>query len=294
MKIDVYEKVTNEIIEALEKGVLPWEMPWFTPDRGGGLKNFASKTGYRGINVFLLGLAMMKGGFSSPYFATFNQIKNMGGNVKKGAKGQAVVFWKMLEKSTGRTNSKGEPEVNEIPLLRYYTVFNYEQAEGIALPKALAPVERSLDWDPLAEAEKIRDGYRNRPDIREMETRAYYSPSRDLINIPKREMFKTREGYYATLFHEMAHSTGHKDRLNREGIVDAHFFGDEVYSKEELIAEMGSAFLCARAGIAASTRDNHAAYIKGWLKALKNDPKMVVQAAGKAQKAADLILGENK
>ena len=274
----IYAMITEKIIEQLEKGVVPWRMPWNGYIKGFPM-NFTSKKEYRGVNIFLLKLAMR----STPYWVTFKQAKQLKGSIKKGEKGYPVIFWKFLE-----TTDKETGEKKNIPLLRYYTVFNLDQCEGIELPEIDQPETR--EFSPIEQAEKIISDMPNRPTINHNEARAYYRPSADLVNMPKKELFLSDAEYYSTMFHELSHSTGHTSRLNRENEAKNHMFGSADYSKEELIAEMGAAFLCAESNIENETIENSAAYIAGWLCKLKNDTKLLIQAAGKAQKAADHIL----
>jgi antirestriction protein ArdC len=265
----IYEMVNTKIIEKLEAGVIPWRKPW----KGSGAVNWKTQKEYRGINQILL---------DAGEYATFKQIKDAGGKVKKGAKSEIIVFWKFLEKE----NEQGETE--KLPLLRYYRVFNIEKdVEGLE-PKQ----ERAeFNHNPIEEAEKIFKGYINCPSYTFENDGAWYRPFQDLINVPPISAFEKGEEFYCTLFHEMAHSTGHESRLKREGIKTVAAFGSEDYSKEELIAEFTASMLCGVAGIDNSTIDNSASYINSWLRKLKDDKTMLVQAAGKAQKAADYILG---
>jgi len=281
MKLNVYEIITEKIISLLSQGVIPWSKPW-KPEAGEHM-NLVSGKPYRGINVFLLGCA----GYDSPFWLSFKQAKKLGGSVKKGEQGSIVVFWKWIIKEEIEDN--GEKKYKKIPLLRYYTVFNLEQCEGIDAPApVLEPVEKK---NPIKEAQTIVDGMPNRPAIVHGGNAAAYSPAPDRIKMPELEQFVSSEEYYSTLFHEMTHSTGHASRIGRKDIEHVKPFGSVEYSKEELIAEMGAAFLCAVAGIENKTINNSAAYIQGWLKELKNDKKMVVFAAAAAQKAADYIQG---
>lgn len=274
---DVYAMITEKIVGQLRAGVVPWHKPWKT---GFQLpRNLKSGKAYRGINVLLLSFSE----FSSPYWLTFKQALDLGGNVKKGEKGTTVVFWKKL-----RIEDKDSGKQKTIPLLRYFTVFNADQCEGLAVPA----VESKNDGGPIEACWKILDSYKGRPQVVHGGDVACYSPLRDSIQMPEPKAFDTMSHYYATLFHEYTHSTGHKKRLDRPGIANFDTFGSHQYSQEELVAEMGAAFLAAHAGIdAASILDNSAAYIGHWLEKLQNDPKMVVQAAAQAQRAADLMLG---
>ena len=270
MSKKIYEMITNQIIEKLEKGTVPWQKPWVN----GIARNWKTQKEYRGINIMLL-----DGG----EYATFKQIKEAGGKIKKGEKSQIVVFWKMVE-----TKDKETDEKITIPLLRYYRVFKIgEQTEGIE-PKH-KKVE--FDHDTIEQAEKIKADYMGKPTFTYNSGKAYYNPSADLINVPPIKDFKTAEEYYSTLFHAMIHSTGHKDRLNRKELTQLASFGSETYSKEELTAEIGASMLCGLTGIINQTIDNSASYIQSWLKALKNDKSLIISASQKAQKAVDHIQG---
>lgn len=275
--MNVYEIVTERIIKQLEAGTVPWVKPWVGGNRA---MNLISKKAYRGINVFLLDSAK----YCSPYWATFNQIRNLGGNVKRGEKASIVVFFKMLDKE-----KEGTPKARPVPFLRYYSVFNTDQAEGIKIP---AGAVVSNPFTPIETCENIVTGMPDRPTIKSDEQRAFYAPILDYVNMPKRDTFRSPEEYYSTLFHELTHSTGHESRLNREGVRDCVPFGSTNYSKEELVAEMGAAFLCAVAGIENKTVDNSAAYLQTWIQRLKGDSKLIVQAATQAQKASDFILNK--
>ncbi|MDQ3254611.1 MAG: zincin-like metallopeptidase domain-containing protein [Acidobacteriota bacterium] len=285
MSADVYSIVTERMIALLEAGTAPWRKTWHGGDSP---RNLISKKPYRGVNTLLLGSAA----FASPYWLTFNQVQQLNGRVKKGAKSELVIFWKFFDdqKETGEA-SGGEPTTKRRPpILRYYRVFSVEQTEG--LEKHLPPEERS--FTPIETAARIVEAMPQRPPIRHDEPRAYYAPARDLVNLPRPEMFDTSENYYAVAFHELTHATGHESRLNRAGVAGSQLaaFGSADYSREELIAELGSAFLCAEAGIQ-STLDNSSAYLKGWLEALRGDARLMVTAASAAQRAADFILGRN-
>lgn len=273
---DVYQIVTDKIIAALEGGTIPWRKPWKASEQAP--RNFVSKKAYRGMNAFLMQLTP----YSCPYWVSFKQAQGLGGSVKKGEKGSIVVFWSFIDKK----DENGKEQ--KIPFLRYYTVFNLEQCEGIEWEM---PSSTRNEFEAIDEAEKIASAYPKAPRLRHFGDSANYQPSLDLVTMPERTAFDTPANYYATLFHEFAHSTGHESRLNRAGITEFDRFGSERYAKEELIAEMASAFLCAEAGIV-NTVETSAAYIQGWLKALKNDRKLVVTAAGAAQKAADHILAK--
>ena len=269
--MNVYEVITQRIIDSLANGCVPWRKTWVS----GAAKNLVSGKEYRGVNAIVLGLAP----FSSCWWATWNQIKARGGCVRKGEKGSPVLFFSVLdnEQEVGRRKA----------IARYFTVFNVEQTEGIASPQAVAKGQ----VDPIERCEAIVMGYENGPSIDHWEPRAWYSPQTDTINVPRIDQFDRAESYYSTLFHEMGHSTGSAKRLARPGVTDPQRFGSHLYSKEELVAELSSQFLAAEAGITQSTIDNSAAYIGHWLKQIRNDPRLVIEAGAQAQKAADLVLG---
>jgi antirestriction protein ArdC len=268
----VYEIITGQILAELEKGEVPWRKPWRTLPPA----NLITMKPYRGINVFLLALQ----GYGSQFWLTFNQAKQLGGNVRKGEHGTKIVFWKFYETEA----ADGEIEERKFAFLRYFTIFNIEQTEGL---KALLELPPAF---PIESAESIVRGMPNSPAC-EQDSRASYIPSQDVVTMPSRTAFTSQAEYYSTLFHELAHATGHAKRLGREGFDTPQQFGSESYSKEELIAEMGSAMLCGVAGIEQNTLANSAAYLKTWIARLKADSKLVISAASAAQKAADCIRG---
>lgn len=288
-KRDIYQEVTDRIIGYLERGTAPWRNPIRRGSGDGWPKNLDSGKRYRGINVFLLGLRAWESGYSSDYWLTFNQAREKGGQVRKGEKGSLVTFFKMYA-----TKDKETEEEIQIPVLKHFIAFNVEQVEGIAIPDAPAEDPNASPFEPLEEAERIVAGYASKPSIEHNGgSRAFYRPSQDSVHMPQPERFDNRESYYSTLFHELSHSTGHSSRLNRGLDTELAPFGSPDYSREELIAEMGAAFLCAASGISPPTIEQSASYLQGWIKVLKGDKRMVVGAAGAAQKAADWILGEN-
>ena len=284
-KVDVYERVNAKLVEMMQAGAIPWQREW----RGGGrAANLISKKPYRGINAVLLGCAP----YASPWFVSFKQAKELGGNVRKGEKGNLAIFWKRLEfaekDKDGRTGKK------IVPLLRHYHVFNLEQCEGIPAEKIPDEQIPDLDFQPLMEAEKIVEAMPSRPRIEHGGNRAFYSPRGDFVNMPERRTFTGEEAYYSVLFHELAHSTGHSSRIDRGLDSTLAAFGSPDYSKEELVAEIASAFVCGCIGIEDKTLRNSAAYLQGWMRALKDDKKLFVAAAGKAQRAADWILNNRE
>ena len=268
----VYEIVTNRIIKQLEEGTVPWHKGWFGRN---ACISYSTGKQYSIINQMLLGEA--------GEYITWKQVQENGGKVKDGAKSKVVVFWKMMRQ--GEVNDEGELEVKMIPILRYYRVFNINDCEGIE-PKHTKVNE---DFNPIEEAEKVVNEYLTREDIKVLtRNHAAYSPIEDAIMMPKTEQFESEAEYYSTFFHEMVHSTGAEKRLNR--ISKDACFGDELYSKEELVAEIGSAFMMNNLNIEGAF-NNSVAYIDEWLEKLKKDPKMIVSAAGKADKAVEYIEG---
>ncbi len=270
MSKTVYEMVTDAIVKKLEAGTVPWRQPWVN----NGAVSWDRQRPYRGVNTMLL---------DPGEYATFNQIKKAGGKVRKGEKGHLVIFWKWMALEDEETG-----EEKKVPFLRYYKVFEINtQVEGLKSKRK----EEIYNHDPITEAEKIKEGYQDCPPITFAPGQAYYKPSTDTISIPEIKDYKNPAEYYSTMFHEMVHSTGHKKRLNRHGVTGIAAFGSEVYSKEELVAEIGAAMLCGVARIERETLDNSASYIASWMRKLKEDPKLIVQAAAQAQKAADHIRG---
>jgi len=275
-RASVYDIVTERILAELEKGQVPWRKPWRTLPPA----NLISKKPYRGINTFLLALA----GYGSQYWLTYRQAQALGGNVRKGEHGTKIVFWKFDKYET--ETADGEAEERTAAFLRYYTVFNLEQTEGLKALLALPPAR------PIESAEAIAAAMPNPPAF-DQGFQASYTPSHDTVTMPSRTAFESQAEYYSTLFHELTHSTGHAKRLAREGFDRPQMFGSESYSREELIAEMGSAMLCGVAGIEQATVANSVAYLKSWIARLKADSRLVIQAASAAQKAADYIRGES-
>jgi antirestriction protein ArdC len=285
----IYQTVTNRIISSLKAGVIPWEKPWKSPRYTGGPfpRNFYTGKSYRGINVLLL----WSSEYSSPFWLTFKQVQALKGNVRKGEHGTPIVFYKQLP-GYAKNNEEGTCEDERVPfVLCHYTVFNVEQCDGLTLPEIEQPTTApEIDEDELCES--IVTGWESRPALHltsPTEYRAYYRSCTDSVHMPARSRFVDASHYYSTLFHELVHSTGHESRLNRT--FGAHF-GDEYYSKEELVAEMGAAFLSAIAGIANEHTDrNTTAYIQNWIAKLEEDNRLIVYAAANAQRAVDLILG---
>lgn len=277
---NVYQAVTDRIIAQLEKGVVPWHKPW--SGVMGGAFNRVSKKPYSLLNQMLLE--------HDGEYATFNQWKNLGGKIKKGAKSEIVVFWKIFDKEEEKD---GEKEVKHVPCLRYFNVFHISQVEGVE------PLNQNfVEHEPIEEAEKVKTDYAAREglEIREVvSNEAFYSPAYDYIQVPCKQQYQDIAEFYATLFHECSHASGAAKRLNRFN-PDAKIakFGSVDYSKEELIAELTSSMLMNHVGIENNnTFQNNAAYIKGWLEVLKGNNKFIVSASSKAEKSAKYILFGN-
>ena len=285
--LDVYSRVTDKIIADLERGNLTWLQPWQAGHKAGSISRplRAGGKAYRGVNVLMLWAAAMEKGYSCPLWLTYKQAAELGGQVRKGEKGSLVVYADRFTK-TG-TDDKGADVEIEIPFMKGYTVFNAEQIDG--LPAIFTqPCRRSIRtssrWTPWS-------GFSTSTGIALQHggNRAFYSPDRDIVQMPELQAFRDGESYYATLAHEMTHATRHETRLNRD--LGRKRFADAGYAMEELVAEIGAAFLCADLGITPETRDDHAAYVQSWLKVLKDDRRAIFAAASHAQKAADYLHG---
>ena len=287
---NVYQMVTDRITAQLQKGEIPWHKPWTGASaEEGGAVNYVSRRPYSLINQFILG--------KPGEYLTWKQVDELGGKVRKGAKAGFVVFFKniTIQDKTFINPENGEPETKTIPLLRYYNVFHLDDVEGIE--SKITPGE-APKVQPFEAAEKaIADYLSRQPGLRfqndKPSNRAYYSPALDMVVVPMISQYRIPAEYYSTAFHELTHSTIPASRCDRVSENANAFFGNEDYSREELVAEIGSAMLCNRVGIEAKKAfRNSVAYIQGWLKALKNDPKMIIWAAGRAEKAAKFILNE--
>lgn len=274
-QIDAYQIITDRIIAQMEKGIIPWRKPWVDREPP---KNLITGKPYRGMNTLLLGSA----GYKRNLFLSFKQAKELGATVRKGEKSLPVVYWKMIEQEDPVTKEK-----KRRGFIRYYNVFNVEQCEGI--PEHRIPVAEEREHTPIQECETIVKDMPNPPAIMHGGDRACYWPSNDSIEMPMPEYFRTEEEYYATLFHELVHSSGHESRLNRKELVARVPFGSEEYAIEELTAEIGATFLRSKTGIS-SEIENNAAYVQSWLTRLKNDKKFIVHASTQAQKAVDHIM----
>jgi len=280
---NVYAIVNEKIIEQLNKGIVPWQKPWTT---GGFPKNLITNRQYRGINVLLLAAS----DYEHNLFLTYQQLEKIGGRVKKGEKGHMVVYWNSGDKQKEQVEETVEStDEKKKAVLRYYYVFNISQCDKI--PEDYLPKTRETADMPTCES--IVKNMPKCPVIRHKEQKAFYDVVEDYVNMPKKRSFKTDAAYYSTLFHELVHSTGHHDRLDRTGVAEMAEFGDAAYSQEELVAEIGTCYLQSFAGITGEFK-NSTAYIQGWLGKLKNDRRMVIAATSAAQKATDYILNQQQ
>ena len=284
-KQDIYTRVTNKIIADLENGQRTWLKPWSTKNLTGRIIAPMRHNGehYQGINILLLWGTSVNCGYTCNHWMTFKQAKELGGNVIKGMKGETVVYANKIIKT--KTDDNGEEKDYSIPFMKSYTVFNVEQIEG--LPEHFytkpEPITSDIQRDTTLDQFFFNTGAK----INHGGNRAYYNISSDFIQMPFLECFKKSEGYYATLAHEITHWTRHKSRLNRD--FGRKRWGDQGYAQEELVAEIGSAFLCAELGITPEVQPDHAAYIDSWLSVLKQDKKAIFKAAAHAQRAVDYL-----
>lgn len=296
MKTNIYDQITNKIIEQLEQGIIPWQKPWMAGSYKGCISHTNGKP-YSMLNQMLLD------GRTGEWL-TYNQIQAEGGKVKKGEKASLVVFWSFVNKieneaicdENGNEIGIRQTITDSYPVLKGYNVFHIEQCEGIKPRFNNTPIR--YEHTPIEEADKVAMEYVAREGIKleiDDTDRACYNPITDRVRVPKMAQYKDREEYYSTLFHELTHSTGHEKRLNRPEMQGLAMFGDSEYSKEELTAEMGAAFLCHQLQIDGEKAfRNSAAYIQGWLKKLHDDRKMIVSAAAKAERAVEYIMTGNK
>ena len=285
---NVYQMVTDRIVEQMKKGIIPWHKPWMTAVYMGGESavNYVSRKPYSLLNQLLLG--------KPGEWLTWKQIEDCKGRVKKGTKSSFVVFYQMLEKEV--EDEEGNPKKVKYPILKWYKVFHIDDTEGIKSKIDNTTVKPSPTIEPIEVAEEVIKGYLSRePGLKFISDKesgsAYYSPASDTVVVPRISQYEIPEEYYSTTFHELTHSTMHEKRCDRKGENKMAAFGNEDYSREELVAELGSAMICNTIGIEVEKAfRNSVAYIQGWLKELKNDPKMIVWASGRAEKAAKYIL----
>lgn len=271
---NIHKEISDKIVAAMEQGKLPWIKPWSGMGGASMPRNAVTRRAYSGANVPLLWLASEANGYTSNRWLTYKQAQELGGNIRKGEKATMVVYASTFE----RMNDKGEKE--NIPFLKAYSVFALEQCDGleamIEKPKALNPDQRDAETDAFLASTLA--------DIRHGEGRAYYRHADDFIMLPPFETFKSGVGYYETALHELVHWSGHESRCNRQF---GKRFGDKAYAAEELVAELGAAFMCAEFGYDAVTQ--HAAYIQSWIDMLKDDPRAFVTAASKASQAVEYL-----
>ncbi|WP_426424163.1 ArdC family protein [Bradyrhizobium genosp. A] len=286
MRTDVYEKVTNQIVAELEKGVRPWQKPWNASHSAGRITRplRANGVAYRGINVLMLWSAAIEQGYAASTWMTFKQALEHKANVRKGERGSLVVYADKII-STETDAATGEEAQRTVPFMKGYTVFNVEQIDGLpdhfygkpeARPDPVRRIEHAEAFLNATGANVVHGG-----------SRACYVPSTDNVHLPCIDFFRDAESYYATRAHEATHWTGHPSRLNRD--FGRKRFGDEGYAMEELVAELGAAFVCADLDLTPDIRDDHAAYIASWIKVLKNDKRAIFSAASHAQRAADYL-----
>lgn len=277
----INEMITERMIERIQAtGELPWHKPWVS--QHARPHNLISRKPYRGVNAFLLHMM----GYAQPFFLTMKQVNGLGGRVRKGEKSMPVIFWKFVDAD------KNDPESKSYAMLRYYHVFNVAQCDGIKEGKVPELETPDREINPIADAERLIEDMPNKPAIKYGRSYAAYSPLGDEVRMPNPEMFLSDEAFYSTLFHELTHSTGHQSRLARKGITEINRFRSHEYSKEELVAEMGAAFLCGHCGILPEVQENSAAYLNCWLERLKADSSMLITAGQQAQKAYDYIVAE--
>jgi len=287
--IDVYQLVTNLIIEKLDQGIIPWRKPW---NDYGPAVNYISKKPYRGINQLILNGLHIK-----PFYLTFKQAAGLSGSIRKGARSIPVTYWNVTYRNKETNRSISHDRVSSYPaeliqktaFLKYYRVFNVDDVLHVKFDiQTLAP---EVDHYSIDRCDKVLSEMMDCPEIRHKENQAYYHPVNDYINMPPLEHFKTSALFYSILFHELIHATGHHTRLNRFEGNEVSAFNSSTYSKEELTAEIGAAFLNSHTGILNDdTLTDSTAYIQGWLSKLRNDKKFIVEASAKAQKAVDYIL----
>jgi antirestriction protein ArdC len=287
----LYDEVTRRIIAELEAGRFPWVQPWVQPDSAGlapGLpRNALTGRNYSGINVLILWGAVIAHGFPSQGWLTFRQALEAGGNVRKGARGTCVVYADRFTPETEKERARQTGEdAKAIPFLKRFTVFNVAQCEGLRPGLAPEPVQLpEREIVPVAEEVIAASGV----DFRIGGRRAFYVPSQDYVQVPPQPAFYAQVNYYRTCLHELTHATGHPTRLNRK---QTGAFGSRDYAREELVAEMGAAFLCASLGIVPTVR--HADYLAGWLDLLREDNRAIFRAAGQASRAADWLLARHR
>jgi len=286
---DVYTRITSAIVAELEKGTRPWTRPWSAEHAAGRITRPLRHNGqpYSGINILSLWASASVQGFAAPIWMTYRQAAELGAHVRRGEKGSPVVYANALIR-TEQDAATGDDVERAIHFLKGYTVFNLEQIEG--LPAHFQAPAETPRLDPPTRIERAdRFFAATGAELSHGGSRAFYRPSTDSIVLPVFEAFRDAESYYSTLAHETTHWTSHESRLARD--FWSKRFGSESYAVEELVAELGAAFLCADLDIALEPREDHASYIANWLKILKEDSRAIFTAASHAQRAADFING---
>jgi len=302
-KKDVYQIITDKVIEGVKNKGLSWFKTWNGQDSVP--MSYTTKKPYRGINYLMLAYEMDSKGYTNNEFITINQAKKFGGQIIKGSKSSMVVFYNVSFRDTDGKyykneralikagKSKNDDDIQMYFTPRYYNVFNVECFEGLPISdiqKKREALEGTI-FQSIPEADDVWNGYKNNPTLSHGGDRAYYRPSTDSIKMPKRQTFNTPNDYYGVLWHEMIHSTGHESRIGRKEVMETNMFGSNDYSKEELVAELGSMFLQGITGVECDT-DNSQAYINGWLERLENNPKWIISASSQSQRAVEHILGK--
>jgi antirestriction protein ArdC len=296
-KQDIYEMITNEVIKKMEGGEIIWRQPWVAATVP---QNAVTGYRYRGWNPFLLNMVCVVKGYKRPYFLTYLQAQEQGGHIRAKETGIRIVKWLPYEDTT-RTIRGIDPQTGAETFKhpqrmapKCHTVFNIEQTEGVELPLTMESIVRT-EVEKIAACDALIAGMPDAPQIFHEGNEAFYLPSTDSIYMPRQQQFFTDHSYYATLFHELSHATGHTSRLNRSELMDPNArFGTTIYSKEELTAELSASYLCGVTGIEKDIIDNSAAYIRGWMQKLKQDKKLLLNAANLAQASADFIQNISK
>lgn len=282
---NIYEEITNRILAEMEKGIIPWQKPWTCSS---GAVSHTTGRPYSLLNQFLIASGRNFEEFPYGEYLTFKQAKAEGGKVRRGEKGNMVVFWTLYPKE--RDKEDGTKTTDFIPCLKSYYVFEVSQCDNIK--RRHNPQERNVP-NPIYEAEQVVAEYFGREACKLNvceSSRAYYSPLEDKVTVPRMSQYNSAAEYYSTLFHEVTHSTGHHSRLGRIKTGAVHF-GSEEYSKEELVAEMGAAFMLNRVGVDCQRAfRNSVAYLQSWSRKFREDPRLFVTAAGKAEAAVKYII----
>jgi antirestriction protein ArdC len=284
-RADLYSRITDQIIQALEADIRPWIQPWCAGHAAGSITRPLrhNRQPYRGINVIMLWLRASLSGYECPFWMTYRQGQELGGHIRRGEKGSTVVYSDTITRLS--TDLYGQETEEQIPFLKAYTVFNAEQLDGLPASffepaeRPLTPMERIEGADRFVERTGASISYGN--------SEAYYSPTTDRIAMPNPDWFADADSFYSTLLHELTHWTQHRSRLDRD--LGRKRFGDAGYAMEELVAELGAAFLCADLGITTEVRVDHAAYIGTWLQVLRKDRKAVFSAAALAERATQYL-----